>query len=78
MEEIENRVLNIIANQFKKSSSEIDLDARFIEGLGGDSIDSVELMLQFEKEFGVPILKKDIKNIKTPRQAIEFFKRGKL
>lgn len=76
MEEIENRVLNIIAKQFKKSPVEIDLDARFIEGLGGDSIDSIELMLAFERDLGIPIMKEDVKHIKTARQAIEFFKRG--
>ena len=56
-EEIQQQVISMIASQLGKNESEITLDSQFIEDLGADSLDLVELIMSMEDEFGVEILK---------------------
>lgn len=71
---VEKRVKEIVADQLKKDVSEIADDARFIEDLGADSLDIVELVMAMEEEFGIDFPEEEEKKIKTVRDVTEFIK----
>ena len=67
------RVLKVIDKQLNKDASEIRLTDRFIEDLGADSLDRVELVMALEDEFdNLEIPDKDAENIKTVQNAIDY------
>lgn len=68
---IKDKVLNIIADQLDLDQSEISLDASFVDDLGADSLDTVELVLALEEEFEVNIPDEEAEKITTVAQAIE-------
>jgi acyl carrier protein len=55
MSEIAERVKDIIADKLSVEKSEVTNDASFTNDLGADSLDTVELIMEFEKEFGISI-----------------------
>ena len=71
---IESKVLSIIADQLDIDKSSIELDSSFIDDLGADSLDSVELVMALETEFEIDIPDEDADKIKTVRQAIDKIK----
>ena len=78
-EEIQQQVISMIASQLGKNESEITLDSQFIEDLGADSLDLVELIMAFEEEFSdtdvqVEITDEDAEKILTVGDAVEFLK----
>jgi acyl carrier protein len=74
---IEKRVKEIVADQLKKDVSEITDGARFIEDLGADSLDIVELVMAMEEEFGIDFPEEEEKRIKTVKDVAEFIKAQK-
>lgn len=52
---IEDRVKDIIVEQLGVSADQVSTDAKFIEDLGADSLDTVELVMAFEEEFGIEV-----------------------
>ena len=52
---IEDRVKDIIVEQLGVSADQVTTDAKFIENLGADSLDTVELVMAFEEEFGIEV-----------------------
>ena len=52
---IEDRVKDIIVEQLGVSAEQVTIDAKFIEDLGADSLDTVELVMAFEEEFGIEV-----------------------
>jgi len=52
---IEDRVKDIIVEQLGVSADQVTTDAKFIEDLGADSLDTVELVMAFEEEFGIEV-----------------------
>jgi acyl carrier protein len=70
---IKERVLKVIDKQLNKDTSQIKLTDRFIEDLGADSLDRVELVMALEDEFeNLEIPDKEAENIKTVQDAIDY------
>ena len=69
---IEQKVKNIIADQLGVGEDEIKPAASFIEDLGADSLDIVELVMAMEEEFEVEIPDEEAENIKTVQDAVNY------
>lgn len=72
MSDIENRVKNIIVEKLTVDESEVTPAAEFTKDLGADSLDTVELIMEFEKEFGIQIPDEDAEKIATVGDAINY------
>jgi len=68
------KVKEIIADQLGVDVAEISSDARFIEDLGADSLDLVELIMALEEEFDLEIPDEDAEKISTVGDAVEYIK----
>jgi len=71
---VEKKVKEIIAEQLGKDSSEVTNEASFIDDLGADSLDIVELVMAMEDEFGIEIPDEEAEKIKTVKDVIEYIK----
>ena len=71
---VEERVKSIIVEQLGVDAEEVTPDASFVEDLGADSLDTVELIMAFEEEFGVEISDEEAEKIQTVGQAIDYIK----
>lgn len=71
---IEQKVISIIADQLSVEESEVKPEAHFINDLGADSLDTVELIMAFEEEFGIEISDEDAEKIQTVQAAIDYIK----
>ena len=71
-QEILSKVRAMVASQLGKSEDEITLESSFIEDLGADSLDLVELIMSMEDEFGLEISDEDAESIITVQDAINF------
>lgn len=71
MSEIESRVKAIIVDKLGVDESEVVATASFTNDLGADSLDTVELIMEFEKEFGISIPDEEAEKIATVGDAIE-------
>ncbi|HVP66354.1 MAG TPA: acyl carrier protein [Anaeromyxobacteraceae bacterium] len=69
---VEQKVKSIIAEQLGVSEDEIKTTSSFIEDLGADSLDIVELVMAMEEEFEVEIPDEEAENIKTVQDAINY------
>ena len=74
MENLENRIKEIIIDKLGIEESEITDSASFTNDLGADSLDTVELIMEFEKEFNVSIPDEDAEKIATVGDAISYLK----
>jgi len=72
MSEIAERVRKIIVEKLGVDESEVVTEASFTNDLGADSLDTVELIMEFEKEFDVSIPDDQAENIATVGQAIDY------
>ena len=72
MSEIASRVKAIIAEKLNVELSEVKEDASFTNDLGADSLDTVELIMDFEKEFGISIPDEDAEKISKVGDAIAY------
>jgi acyl carrier protein len=75
--EILGKVKEIVASQLGKEQSEITDTASFIDDLGADSLDTMELVLALEDEFGIKIEDEDAEKIKTVKDAVEYIEKNK-
>ena len=66
------KVKEIIIDKLGVEESKITSDARFIEDLGADSLDTVELIMQFEEEFDIEISDEDAEKINTVGSSMEY------
>jgi acyl carrier protein len=76
-QEILSKVRAMVASQLGKSEDEITLESSFIEDLGADSLDLVELIMSMEDEFGLEISDEDAESIITVQDAINFISERK-
>jgi acyl carrier protein len=72
--EILERVKKIIADQLGIDEDEVVPEASFIDDLGADSLDIVELIMAFEEEFDLEIPDEDAEKIKTVQDAVDYIK----
>ena len=72
MAEIIDKVQAIIAEKLSVDAAEVTPDKSFTNDLGADSLDTVELIMEFEKEFGISIPDEEAEKIATVGDAIKF------
>ncbi len=70
--EIEAKIIKIVADQLNVDESEINSDSSFVDDLGADSLDTVELVMAFEEEFGIEIPDEDAESIQSVQNAIDY------
>jgi acyl carrier protein len=69
---IEDRVKKIVSDQLGNSLDEIQGDSSFVDDLGADSLDTVELVMALEEEFDLEIADEDAEKILTVNDAVEY------
>jgi acyl carrier protein len=74
---VEEKVKEIISKQLGVSSAEIQAETSFVEDLGADSLDTVELVMAFEEAFGIEIPDEDAEKIIKVKDAIEYINKKK-
>ena len=77
MSDISSRVKAIIVDKLGVVENEVVAEASFTNDLGADSLDTVELIMEFEKEFDIQIPDDQAENIVSVGQAIEFIEKSK-
>jgi acyl carrier protein len=71
---VDKKVKEIVAEQLGKDVNEITTGASFIDDLGADSLDIVELVMKMEEEFGIEIPDEEAEKIKTVNDVVEYIK----
>src|SRR6266536_2609041 len=74
MDDIETKVIEIVSEQMGVDKSEITRETHFINDLNADSLDTVELVMEFEDEFELSIPDEEAEKIQTVGQAIDYIK----
>jgi acyl carrier protein len=72
--DLETRIKEIIADQLGVEIEKLKEDANFVQDLGADSLDVVELVMAFEEEFGIEIPDEDAEKIRTVGDVINYLK----
>jgi len=72
MSDIKSRVVSIIIDKLGVEEAEVTQEASFTNDLGADSLDTVELIMEFEKEFNIAIPDDQAENIQTVGQAVVY------
>ena len=72
MSDIEQRVKKIVAEQLGANEADVKNESSFVDDLGADSLDTVELVMALEEEFGCEIPDEDAEKITTVQQAIDY------
>ena len=72
MNELEQKIRSVIAEKLSVDAAKVVDSAKFIEDLGADSLDNVELLMELEDQFGIEISDADAEKILTVKDAIDF------
>ena len=72
MSEVLDKVVEIVCNQLTVNKDDVTPDSSFVEDLGADSLDTVELVMAFEEEFGLEIPDDEAENITTIKSAVDW------
>ena len=70
--DVESRVREIISEQLGVAANEVTPEASFIEDLGADSLDIVELVMALEEEYGMEISDEDAEKIRTVKDVVDY------
>ena len=76
-QEILEKVCSIVSEQLSVEAGEVKSDSNFQNDLGADSLDTVELIMEFEKEFNIAIPDEQAENIQTVGEAISYIEENK-
>jgi acyl carrier protein len=71
---VESKVKDIIINELGVEPEKVTLEASFVEDLGADSLDTVELVMAFEEEFGIEIPDEDAEGLQKVGDAVRYLK----
>ncbi len=74
MAAVEQKVKQIIVEQLGVDESQVDNNASFVDDLGADSLDIVELVMAFEEEFGVEVPDEEAEKLQTVQDVIDYIK----
>lgn len=77
MSEVQDKIKQIIVDELGVDEAEVTENARFIEDLGADSLDLVELVMRFEEEFDIEIADEDAEKIQSVRDAYAYVEQHK-
>ena len=77
MSEVETQVKQIVIDHLGIDDSKVTLESKFIDDLGADSLDTVELVMAFEEKFGIEIPDDAAETIQTVQNAIDFIQSKK-
>ena len=72
MASVEEKVKSIIVDQLGVNEAEVTGSASFVDDLGADSLDTIELVMAFEEAFGIEIPDEDAEKIKTVQDAVKY------
>lgn len=74
---IESQVKDIIVDQLGVESEKVTSDAKFIEDLGADSLDTVELVMAFEEKFGIEVPDEEAEGLKSVADVVAYINKAK-
>ena len=69
-----NKIVDIVIDKLDVDKSKVTEDAKFIDDLGADSLDTVELIMQFEEDFSLDIPDEDAEKIQSVKNALDYIK----
>ena len=72
MSEVLDKVVDIVCNQLTLNRNDVTAESSFVEDLGADSLDTVELVMAFEEEFGAEIPDEEAEKITTVQSAVDW------
>ena len=72
-----NKIVDIVIDKLGVDANKVTPEAKFIDDLGADSLDTVELIMQFEEEFGIEIPDEDAEKILSVNQALDYINKTK-
>lgn len=72
---MENKVIKMVAEKLGKKVEDVKLSSRFVEDLGADSLDVVEMIMEFEDEFGVALPDEEVSKMKTIEDIVNYIKK---
>jgi len=78
LNDVERKAKDVVARHFKKHRGPLDLETRFREDLGADSLDLIELLFEFEQELGVSIPDAAAADLRTIGDAVKYAERARL
>lgn len=70
--EVQERVIKVVAETLKLEAAQINADSKFVEDLGAESMQSVELIAAFEEEFDIEMDEEEALDVKTVGKAVDF------
>ena len=76
MSEVLDKLVEIVCNQLTVNKEDVTPDSSFVEDLGADSLDTVELVMAFEEEFGLEIPDDEAENITTIKSAVDWIEKN--
>ena len=76
MSEVLDKVVEIVCNQLEISKEDVTPDSSLVEDLGADSLDTVELVMAVEEEFGLEIPDDEAENITTIKSAVDWIEKN--
>lgn len=74
MDPVEKKVIEIVSEQLGVSADQINMGTSFVNDLGADSLDTVELVMEFEDEFDINIPDEDAEKIQTVGESVKYIK----
>ena len=72
---VEDKIISIIAEKLNLSKDQVKPEASFVDDLGADSLDLVELVMAMEEEFGMEVPDEDAEKLRTVKDVIEYVKK---